>query len=555
MDGNKLTRREFIRMGGLAGIGLVAAACGTPQVVEQEVTREVTRVVEPTATPAPQAGLRRGGQLIHATSYSVDTFDAHSSFTAHVAFMTSAYNYLVRYTMLNSEPVEFGLVGELAESWGYDDPQTVVFDLRKGVKFHDGSDFNAKVAKWNIERMISYDSSLMKSWLAAVDGAEAPDDSTLVVRLSKPYGLLPTALSSGVGYGRSAMLSQATVEQSGDEAYDQEPMGTGPFKLKERIGDDRVIMEPFEDYWETGEDGKPLPYLDELVIRYIPDLTVATAELAAGTVHTVQEMPPSQYQAVRAVEHLEGELWTWIGLSIITGAINHRFPPFDDIRVRKALNFGMDRKGLAEAVLFGLGLPAALPNGAGPSAEGWSEEAEHMYDFDPDKAKALLAEAGYADGIDTSMKSIFREPDNSATQYITEMWKQSNIRCEPMPLERTVWIDEVARENEFELSFARYPLAGISPFFFRPNWTCDGSNNYGGYCDPVVDDLIAQGEGESDDAKRNEIARELYVHTMEQAHHFNGARLPHIFVRNVQAHGIVPDWSWPNMNAAWLSEV
>jgi len=572
----KLSRRNFLKKAAVAGAGLALTGCA-PEVVRETVVVEkpvekvvretvlvekpvekvveVTRVVEPTDTPAPEKGLARGGQLIHATSYSVDTLDPHLSFSAHVAFATLIHNYLVRHEMVSRDPVKFEVVPDLAESFGYDDPQTVVFELRQGVRFHDGSSFNAEVAKWNIERMVNHPSSVMRSALAVVESVEAPDDKTVVVRLNKPYGLLIDVLSDGmVGYGRTAMISKAAVEEFGEEAYGRHSHGTGPFKLKEWIPGDRVIMERFEEYWETGEDGKSLPYLDEVVHRYIPDLTVAAAELAAGTIHTVQEMPPSQVMAMKAVEHLEVELWDWTGLSILTGFINTRRAPFDDIRVRQALNYGMNRQGLAQVATFGLGVPASMFCAPGPGAVGWSEEAEHMYDYDPDKAKALLEEAGYADGFDTHLKGISREPDNTASQYASAVWAEAGIRCQSQALERTVWIDELIRNRDFDLGFSRYPIAGIDPFFLRNNITSDGPGNHGGVSDPVVDDLVARGEGEPDKAKRDEIARELRLHLQEQAYFFNGCRQPHVFVRNKRVGGTQADFSFPNLKAAWLSE-
>jgi peptide/nickel transport system substrate-binding protein len=316
-----------------------------------------------------------------------------------------------------------------------------------------------------------------------------------------------------------------------------------------------VVVERFPDYWEPGEDGDPLPYLDEVVSRIIPDLTVATAELAARTVDVVQELPPSQYNAVTALETLAADVWHWAGLSVITGHINTLRPPFDDIRVRQALNYGINREALAQAAGFGLGVPASLNNAAGEASEGWTEEAEHMYDFDPERAKALLADAGYPDGIQTTMKSIFREPDNTAAQFVVQTWKESNINVESLLQERTTWIEDVVTNRDFDLAFSRYPLAGISPFFFRPNWSCEGSNNYESVCDPVVDDLITQGEAEVDPARRNALAQELYMHVQEQAYHFNGFRMPQVLARQANIQGIVPDWATPNLKGAWRSEV
>jgi len=524
------------------------------QVVEKPVTQVVERIVTPTPVP-PRTGLVRGGQLLFASSYSVDTLFPHISFSSHVPSTSTMFNYLIRYKMVATNPAKFQLVPELAETFGYDNPQTAVFKLRKGIKFHDGTDLNATVVKWNLELMASHPKSLMKDYLSVVDKVEAPDASTVVVRLKKPYGLLFNVLSNAYSYGRAAIISMEAFTKGGEDGFAQKPIGTGPFKFKQRIGDDRTVVEKFPGYWENGEDGKPLPYLDEIVARVIPDLTVATAELAAGTLHAVQELPASQAAAVRAIKHLVTDVWDWGGMSYIVGNINMRRDKFKDIRVRQAINYGIDREGLVKATTFGLGVVAAIPFGHGKGAPGWSEEAENMYNFDPDKAKALLKDAGYPSGFDTSVKTVYREPDNTMLQFLVQQWKKAGINAAPEAMERTVWIEKVTRGTDWDLQFVRYPLPGVEPGILRPNWTCGGAVNYGAACDPVIDDLIAKNEAETDAAKRDQIARELYIYMQKQAYYFNGLRIPIVFARNRRVNGVAADWVYPDFRAAWLAEV
>ena len=557
---NRLSRRDFIRLSVVvSGAGLVATQCA-PNVTEvtkeitKEVPVEVTRVVQPTATPEPKAGLVRGGRLVHTSPYTWPTQDVQLSSYPGIPTYPLMYNYLLNHRLVDAASGRFEIVGELAESYEYSDPQTFVLHLRKGIKFHDGSDFDSEVAKWNIDRLRGHELARDRDQLKMIDSVTAPDKWTVVVRLKEASGTLPIFLSGGY-VGWPGMVSMKAVEKLGDEAFGQAPVGTGPFRFKELITDDRLIVERFDDYWENGQDGGPLPYLDEIVVRFMPDLTVATAELAAKSIDSAQEMPPSQWPAIKAIQHLAWDNWPWVGFVLPTGFINTERPPWNDVRVRKALNYSIDRTGMAKAVGFDMGVPASIPFGVGSGVLGWSEEAERMYDYDPDRAKALLKEAGYPDGFDTTMDHVFREPDNTVAQFLAAKWREVGIRVSTLAAERLFWSEKVQVERDYDLAFARWTNSLIDPAVLYMMMGCGLHFNCGGICDPVIEDLMAKGSRETDQSKRHEIYRQLFLQVQENAYWFCGVRIPVNIVRNKLVQGVSAMHGIVNLRSVWISQL
>lgn len=549
-----LSRREALRLGAVAGAGLLVAGCA-PVPSGQQVIVEVTRVVEPTPLPTPAPGLARGGQLIHGQVYTWPTLDIHLTSWAGSVNYPLVHNYLVRHELEDAATGKFKIVGELAESWEQQNPTTLAFTLRKGIKFHDGSDFNAEVAKWNLLRMRDHKASFVKSSWQMIDTIDAPDASTLVIKTKNPSGALLPALSGALN-GYPGMISQQAVEKMGEDAYGKAPVGTGPFKFKQLIPDDRVILERFDGYWEKGEDGKALPYLDEVVVRYMPDLTVATAELAAGTVHSVHEMPASQFPALSAVKHIQWENWPWVGTLHFIGYMNIQTPPFDKLEVRQALNYAIDREGLAKAIGFGIGTPTGTPWGFHKGQLGYTDEVENYYNYNPDKVKELLTKAGYPNGIDVELLGVLREPDSTVGQFVAASWRKLGINVNLSMMERVPWVERVIQnKGPWQIAFARLSPTSFDPFQRRDNWTCKGAVNPNKVCDPIIEDLMNKGDQEPDQAKRDAIYRELYKHIQEQAYWFSGFTVPYNVVHNVKVGGAKAMFGIPNLRGAWLSKV
>ncbi len=233
--------------------------------------------------------MKRGGQLVEASYIAIPSWDPQLFSGAGLSGWVMVYENLLNLDLVDQAQAKWELRPGLAESWDQPDATTIVFKLRKGVKFHDGSDLTGEVVKWNIDRMRSDPKAVLRTQLTAIDAVDAVDTSTVRVKLKAPSPAMLRILSSG---SQQAIISKAHFDKVGADGLALNPSGTGPMKLKSFKQDDRAVLEPFKDYWQNGADGKPLPYIDEFVFRYMPDLSTALVELQSGGVHAVRDFSP-----------------------------------------------------------------------------------------------------------------------------------------------------------------------------------------------------------------------------------------------------------------------
>jgi len=268
----QVSRRSF-----LAGVGGAAAALvasGAPATLAQ-----------------PAGAIKRGGTFVESINWTYPSLDSHLSSQPFMAGFEAMYNTLVRFELADPKTGEQKVVGDLAESWEQPDTKTMVFKLRQGVTFHDGSSFDAEVAAWNMLRVRDHPKSQWKTQLGVLETAEALNKSTLRLRLKTPSPGFLRSLAYASG-ARVYMNSKTAVDKLGEDGFARSPVGTGPFKFKQWVTDDRLILERNPNYFETGADGKPLPYLDGFVGRFVPDPTVALVDMRAGAVQLVEWLPP-----------------------------------------------------------------------------------------------------------------------------------------------------------------------------------------------------------------------------------------------------------------------
>jgi peptide/nickel transport system substrate-binding protein len=232
----------------------------------------------PAALAQPAPAIKRGGTFVESINWTYPSLDSHLSSQPFMAGFEAMYNTLVRFELADPKTGEQKVVGDLAESWEQPDPKTIVFKLRQGVVFHDGSSFDAEVAAWNMLRVRDHPKSQWKTQLAVLETAEALNKNTLRLKLKTPSpGFLRSmAYASGA---RVYMDSKVAVDKLGEDGFARNPVGTGPFRFKQWVTDDRLILERNPSYFEMGADGKPLPYLDGFVGRFVPDPTVALVDM------------------------------------------------------------------------------------------------------------------------------------------------------------------------------------------------------------------------------------------------------------------------------------
>jgi len=294
---------------------------------------------------------------------------------------------------------EMNVVAELAESWTAIDSTTYEFKLRAGVTFHDGSPLTAADIKFSLERLTKKDAmggqtSPRQSLLGPLKEVVVVDDLTVRLVLESPWPILPAMLPF------QEMVSQAHVGAVGHEAMAANVNGTGPFKLVEWRKGDSVIMERFDGYYGGAADIAPkgTACVERVIFKVIPENASRVAALLAGDVHIVNGLPAHLVGKVEAnpdtkVMAVNGTRTSYIALNNQTG-------PFADIRVRHALAHAVDRQLIIDKILNG---NSALTNGIlSPDAFGKNENLP-AYEHDVEKAKALLAEAGFPDGLEVTL--------------------------------------------------------------------------------------------------------------------------------------------------------
>jgi peptide/nickel transport system substrate-binding protein len=304
--------------------------------------------------------------------------------------MATIYDGLIRYKPGTVE-VEPGL----AQNWDVSaDGLTYSFHLRQGVKFQDGSPFNAQAMVANLDRQLKKDdpnyifnTGPVQSYLdftyGSVTSYRAIDDSTVEMKLKAPSA----ALLASLAMVWNGVVSPTAVAKYGKE-FRSHPVGSGPFTFREWRERDQVVLDANPDHWK----GKPK--VDHLVFKEYPDPQAALLALKRGEVQIMGDVATPVIAAIRADPHLE--VLTQPGLAVNGMAMPNDVPPFNDKRVRQALNYAVDKAAIDKALYSGLATPMVSPL---PEAQWGFDKTLKGYPYDPEKAKALLAAAGVKPGL------------------------------------------------------------------------------------------------------------------------------------------------------------
>ena len=298
------------------------------------------------AVPGSAQDPQRGGTLRVGLLGDFTTMDPHMSTSTEDRDL-----YYQLYKPPLALDANLKITPELAESWEQPDAVTYVFRLRKGVKFHDGSDLTAEAVKWNFDRILNpATGSIRRSELASIKSVDVVDPLRVKSStLKEPDATLLAALSDRAGM----IVSPAAVEKHGKD-FARYAVGTGPFQFVEWVKDDHLTVRRFPGYWKAG-----LPYLDEVVYKGIPDNTVKLTALRTGTLDLIDDLPPKDIAATRANPKLRVVETPGLGYRRIE--LNHTRPPFNNKALRQAVAWAINRDAIHRAVFFGAGAPAQGP--------------------------------------------------------------------------------------------------------------------------------------------------------------------------------------------------
>jgi peptide/nickel transport system substrate-binding protein len=474
----------------------------------------------PAATAVPVAKVKRGGTLVNAYRYSIDSLDPQLNSSRQAPSLSLMYDNMLSYTLKDLKTETFEIGAGLAESYKILDPTTMELKLQKGVKFHDGSAFNAAVAKWNLDRAATHPTSKVKLTMDAVKEVQVVDDSTIKLVLKAPSAVLPVQLSPA-NPGMIGIVSKEAIEKQGEEKFGNNPVGTGPMKFQQWLRDDRIVLEKFPGHWEKGVDGQPLPYLDSYIERFITDSTVAIVEMKAGNVNLNAELDMKDVATVQSSSDLmvvEVPIsWRMYPGMWINSRSGLNYPMTNNKKLRHAAQHAVDRESMAKALGFGMARPAYYPQWF-PGYPGYDETLPKR-EFDLAKAKSLMAEAGVTGGVDVEVKVINRPADVRPLEVLQEMWRRADIRMKISALDRLPWIDD-GRAGRFEL-LAHGWFQRADPQVVQVLRT-GSAENWGGYTNPDVDKLWEQADREYDINKRAEIYRQMQRILYEESYQLVG---------------------------------
>lgn len=404
-----------------------------------------------TVVHAETAQVKRGGILTVNKTNKLTSLDP----TRSTAFASEDGIVLMQiYETLLDRDENDNICGNLAESFEVvDDNLSIVFHLRQGIKFHDGDVWNAEAMKANIDWIISPECGhpSFDAELSNIVSCEVIDEYTCKLILKQVDATVLPALANQCG----VMQSPTSLANKNSAT---KPAGTGPFRLKEYVEGAYVYLEANPDYYRMGVDGKPLPYLDEVHILNITDDAVKIANLQSGDLDGL-DYHSSTYSLMQAESwgNMKTYQFPYASNYFISFNLNNEI--LNDVRVRQAISYAVNAQQIVDVVFEGYGTVAPFVG----VATQWYYSDYTPYSYNPSKAKELLAEAGYVDGLSLTLSYIAREPDATVCQLVQAQLKDVGITIKLEGLERLAWIDLIRTQHGGELGSGVLGNNGMDP--------------------------------------------------------------------------------------------
>jgi peptide/nickel transport system substrate-binding protein len=378
-----------------------------------------------------------------------------------------------------------GTIGPaLAESWEVsDDHTTYTFTLREGATFHDGSTFDAEDVKFSLDRARAEDSTnAQKVLFADIASVEVEDPRTVIVTLSRPNG----SFLMNMAWGDAVIVAPESAENNATQ-----PIGTGPFSFETWVQGDSVTLTRNETYW--GEPAR----LETVTFRFIGDPTAAFAAMMAGDLDAYPNFPaPENLVQFESDPRFAVIVGSTEGETIL--GINNAKEPFDDVKVREAIAHAIDRQAIIDGAMFGYGTPIGThfaPHN--PAYLDLTEQSAH----DPERARELLAEAGLADGFETTLKLPPPSYARRGGEILASQLREVGIDAEIINLEWAQWLEEVFNGRDFDLTIVSHTEPMDINIYGRDDY-------YFQYADPAFTEILARLDGTVDEAARTELLQE-----------------------------------------------
>ena len=437
-------------------------------------------VAQDTATqdPAPVYG----GEMSVAITADPPGWDPTVSTSQEIARVTyhNVFEGLVRFDQTGA------IVPALAGSWETsEDGLTYTFKIREGVKFHDGSDLTLDDVVAAFERAKDPDSGHTHSeYYEAIESVTAGEDNTITLQLSRPDWTLLYDLARPDSIIYPA--AQAETQRS-------QPIGTGPFRFVDYVEGSEVRLEKFADYYLEG-----VPYLDAVTFEIIPDPNTRFAALQSGDIDLIGvALPPEQFMQLEGNPSLKGTQGN--ATTEITLALNNTRPPLDNPLVRQAVTYAIDKQQIVNGAFFGLG--TVIGTHMSP-VEGYYVDL-NPYPYDPEKAKELLAEAGYPDGFE--IKFELPEPYNierRTGEVIAQQLAQIGIQTDLSVVEWGTWVQRIFLGGDYDMTIIGHSEPRDINVYGNPDY-------YYHYDNPEINTLLDEIEATPDEAQQTRLYQEI----------------------------------------------
>jgi peptide/nickel transport system substrate-binding protein len=446
----------------------------------------LTLAVATIALAAGPAAAAPQGEVKIGLSAEPNTFDPH------LTVGRNSQIFIVNvYDGLTARDAQGNLVPALAESWKRINPTTWQFALRKGVKFHNGDDFNAECVKFTLDRGINPETkATIISELSTIARTEIVDPYTVNVVTKAPDFLLPVRLGELFGL----MLSPKHTNAVGKEGIATKPNGTGPFKLVSWAKNERLVLEANPNYWRGA------PKVKTIVVRPILEDAARIAALQAGEVDMIAPIPHVRIEELKRNPKLA--IKTIAAPRIFHVTIDVRKPPFDNVKVRQALNHAVDVNAILRSLYFGHG--TRLATVVDKNALGYDASVQ-PYAYDPNRAKALLAEAGFPNGFDVEFDSFTGSIADHAkpAEAIVGFLQKVGLR-----VKQNVFEFSAFGPRRVSNTTAPLFIYSIGNSYLEPSWVIRWLTQGGlgmHYKNPKLDEMLTRIEATDDRARRGQL--------------------------------------------------
>lgn len=507
-EGSRYGRRAFVlrtvRTGAI--LPLLGGVIGTPLIASNAIAAQENQ-----------------GELTIASSGDVDTLDPHVSQLLLYGNMMrrTCFSSLVRY----SPTLEY--LPDLAESWENLDDRTYVFHLRPGAAYHNGQEVEASHVEYSLQR-IAEKGTVFSSRVANVESYEVVDRHTIQITLENVQADFIDGLTK-----------LSIIPPEAEETIETQPIGSGPFRFVEWLPNDRIALERNPDYWEDG-----VPGVDALTFRIIPEPQVALTNLQAGEVDGILEFPVAQAAFLQESSDVTPLIVPTSSLHIYELMGKNSEPIRTSQAVRQALAHCMDKDTIQQTVFSGEGRQKAsfVP------VDSWAYEEQDGYPYDPERARALLEEAGYGDGFEFT---CIIPSGNPAGEQATTIWQaglaEAGLQLNIETQELSVWLDNYINHN-YDVTWNAFPGFADPNYFvsfaLQPHFADQWQN-------PEAEEIATEANAVLDQEQRAALYAQLQEVFVDEA--------PILVVQEVPAASVVgtgvEGWSIDPLGAVHLGNV